>query len=316
MTLSPATAAIDVGKTQQFTMTATTNNGQQQTGVSASWTSSNASVATVSQAGLATAVAAGTTTITATVQTSAGPVSGSATLTVNAPSLVSIAVTPANPSIATGQTQQFTATGTYSDGSHQVISSPTWTSTDASVATIDSSGLATGVGAGTTTIAASSGGVNGSTVLTVNARILVSIAVTPANPSIAVGQTQQFTATGTYSDGGHQVIASPNWSSTDASVATIDSSGLATGMGVGTTSIGASSGGVNGSTTLTVTGSHTYLGTQSPGDLWTVSIDDVALTFSAANTSASLNYAGTLTALPNGFYKTTLTASTDPGLPI
>src|SRR5262245_41212124 len=69
--------------------------------------------------------------------------------------LQSIAVTPANPSIAKGATQQFTATGTFSDNSKQDLTNQvTWASATTSVATITSSGLATGVGTGTSTISA------------------------------------------------------------------------------------------------------------------------------------------------------------------
>ncbi len=174
----------------------------------------------------------------------------------NGASLVSIAVTPANPTIAVGAHQQFTATGTYSDGSHQdLTTSATWTSTNPSVATVNSTGLATGVGTGSTTIQAASGAIYGSTGLTVTgAPVLVSIAVTPANPSIVVGSQQQFAATGTYSDGSHQDLTnSATWSSSNPSVATINTSGLATGVSAGTTTIQAASGGIYGSTGLTVT---------------------------------------------------------------
>ncbi len=311
ITVTPLATTIGTGQTQQFTATGTYSDGSQKP-VAATWTSSDTTVATISDLGLATGVGAGTTTITATL----GAISGSTSLTVTAGTLVSIAVTPANPTIGTSQTQQFTATGTYSDGSQHVIASPTWTSSDATVATIDSTGLATGVAVGTTTITASSNGIKGSTTLTIKAVTLESIEVTPADPTIGTGLTQQFTATGTYSDGSQQVIPSPNWTSSDTTVATISSSGLATGIAIGTTTITASLAGVSGDTTLTVTGSHTYQGTQSPGDLWFLTVDSAGLTFSAVNSSASLNYAGTLAALPNGFYKTTLTASTDPNLPI
>ena len=171
-------------------------------------------------------------------------------------SLVSIAVTPANPSIAKGTTEQFTATGTYSNGSTQnLTSSVTWSSSSTSVATITSAGLATGVGTGTATIQATSGSVSGSTGLTVtsSSAILESIAVTPANASINSGATQQFTATGTYSNGSTQnLTSSVTWSSSSTSVATITSAGLATGVGPGTTTIQATSGSISGSTTLTV----------------------------------------------------------------
>ena len=105
-----------------------------------------------------------------------------------AATLVSIAVTPANPSIVKGATQQFIATGTYSDNSTQnITSSATWSSTSTSVATISAAGLASGVAAGSTTIQATSGSVSGSTGLTVTPPVLVSIAVTPANPFVANG---------------------------------------------------------------------------------------------------------------------------------
>jgi Big-like domain-containing protein len=86
------------------------------------------------------------------------------------PTLVSIAVTPTNPSIAMGLTQQFTATGTFSDNSTKDITgSVTWSSLTPSVATIIAGGMATCVGTGSTTIKAVSGSVTGSTTLTVSA---------------------------------------------------------------------------------------------------------------------------------------------------
>src|SRR5208337_196818 len=107
--------------------------------------------------------------------------------------LLSISVTPANPSVPVGVTKQFAASGTYSDGtSHDITMQVTWSSSSASVATVNSSGLATPVVAGTTTITATSGSISGSTTLTVNPATLTSISVTPANPSVPVGVTNQF----------------------------------------------------------------------------------------------------------------------------
>src|SRR6185369_10064344 len=99
-------------------------------------------------------------------------------LTVTAATLQSIAVTPANPSLAKGLTQQFTATGTFSDNSTEDLTAQvTWASATPATATIDSSGLATAIALGTSTISATLGGVTGSTVLTVTAATLQSIAV-------------------------------------------------------------------------------------------------------------------------------------------
>lgn len=95
------------------------------------------------------------------VVTANGPTTGSV------PTLSSIVVTPANPSIANGTTQQFTAKGSYSNLSVQNITmSVTWNSSNTSVATIDNAGLATVLSAGTTTITAMYGNITGSTLLT------------------------------------------------------------------------------------------------------------------------------------------------------
>ncbi len=89
-------------------------------------------------------------------------------------SLVSIAVTPANPSVSETNTLQFTATGTYSDNSTQnITSSVNWTSSSTGIATINASGLATGVAAGgPITITATSGNIFGTTQLTVTPQVV------------------------------------------------------------------------------------------------------------------------------------------------
>ena len=114
------------------------------------------------------------------------------------PTLTSIAVMPENPSIIPGASQQFTATGTYSDGSTQNLTSQaTWISSNALVATINAGGLATGVTAGTTTISASLTGVTGNTMLTIQS---VSLAVTTASLSNGVVNAT-YTATLTANGG-------------------------------------------------------------------------------------------------------------------
>src|SRR5579883_507521 len=198
--VTPANPSVPKGESQRFDAVGTFSDGSTQDLTSqVTWASATTSVATISNAsgsqGLATAVGTGIT--------------GSTVMTVTAAALESIAVTPANPSVAKGLTQQFTATGTYSDQSTQDLTSQvTWASATTSVATITTAGLATGVSTGTSSISATLTGVTGSTVLTVTAATLQSIAVTPANPSIAKGATQQFTATGTYSDNSTQNLTS------------------------------------------------------------------------------------------------------------
>ncbi len=169
--------------------------------------------------------------------------------------LVSIAVTPLDPTIPAGVPQQFAAIGTYSDASTANITSQvSWTSATTTVATIGSGGLASAVSPGTSTISASAGSTFGSTTLTVSTATLVSIAVTPPSPSIPAGTSQQFTATGTYSDASTVDLTSVvTWASATPSVATIGPAGLATGMSPGTSIISATQGGVAGSAALAVT---------------------------------------------------------------
>jgi uncharacterized protein YjdB len=250
ISVTPNTASIAAGDTEAFTATGTYSDGSTQNLTGATWSSSVGSVATVS-GGLATGVAQGTVTITA----SSGSISGSATLTVTAPVLTLISIGPASPSIAAGTTQQFVATGTYSDGSTQNLSSSaTWSSSQTSVATIAAGGLATGVAVGTSAITATSGSITGSTTLTVNQPVLVALAVTPADPSFALGTALQLAATGTYSDGSTlDLTATAIWSSATPSVATVSSLGTASSVALGSTGVTATSGSISGSANVTVT---------------------------------------------------------------
>jgi hypothetical protein len=250
----PPSASIPVGTTEQFHATGTFTDGtMQDLTSSASWTSTPPIVPTIN-AGLVRTSFPGTTTITATV----GSIQGSAILNITPAALVSIAVTPPSSSVAIGNSQQFTATGTFNNGSTQDLTSQVnWSSADTTIASIDSMGLALTAAAGTTQVTATSGSVTGSATLTVTATTLVTVTVTPAIPSVPLGETQQFTATGTFADGSIQDITqTATWSSTNPAVATISmttgSVGLATALTQGTTTIIATQGPLSGNTTLTV----------------------------------------------------------------
>ena len=222
-------------------------------------------IAIISPTGLATAVEVGITIIRATlvgVGVGGANVTGSTTLTVTLPPLVSIVVTPPNPTIAVGDTLQFEALGQLSDGTPvPLTSTATWATSSSTVATIDAAGLAAGAGFGTTTISATVGAITGATVLTVT---LPSLDVTPADPFVPKGATTTFTAFATLTLGTSlDVTASSTWGSSDGDVATISndpgSEGLAQALSVGTTIITAfftppgETTSVSGSFLLTVT---------------------------------------------------------------
>jgi 6-phosphogluconolactonase (cycloisomerase 2 family) len=154
--------------------------------------------------------------------------------------LTSIAITPASPSIALGKTVQLIATGSYNDSTKKDLSSQvTWASATTTVATVSAAGLATSVKAGTSVISASLSGVTGNDTLTVTAATVVSIAITPAKPTIAPGKPLQFTATGTYTDATTKdLTTSVAWNASPSSVATIGpGTGLASSIAVGTATI-------------------------------------------------------------------------------
>jgi len=258
VTPDPATASIPKGLTQQYSATGTySDDSTADITTSATWTSSNELVATIESPGVAKGIGEGTSTIKATLDGK----QGSATLTVTAPILVSIAVTPETASIEIESTQEYTAIGTYSDGSTaDITTSVTWTSSNELVATIDNVidlGLATAVAEGTTYIAASLDSVpsNEATLkVTLPPPTLQSIAVTPVDASIPVGSNQQYTAIGTYSDKSTADITNDvAWASSKTSVATINETGLATAISVGSATITATLDGKNDTATLTVT---------------------------------------------------------------
>ena len=259
ITVTPANPGIAKGTTKQFTAVGIfSDNSNQDLSNQVTWSSSNNAMATITNTGLASGAGVGSPIITAL----SGTISGSTVLIVTDSALVSIAVTPANPSIKLGTTKQFTATGIYEDSSNQDLSNQvTWSSSADSVATISnaagSKGLATSASAGSTTITAAIGTVSGAKKLTVTATTLASIAVTSANANIAKGRTTQFTATGTFSDNSTQDITSAvTWSSTPGSVATVSnaagSKGLATSVAAGSATVKATAGTVSGTKSLTV----------------------------------------------------------------
>ena len=169
--------------------------------------------------------------------------------------LQSIAVAPNAPSIAAGLTQQFKATGTYSNNSTADLTSKvSWTSGAATVATIaSSSGLAKTLTVGSTVVTAKSGSVSGTATLTVTPAVVKSIAITP-NPSYTgIGVTTQLTATGTYTDGSSRdATTASNWTSNAQSVATIGPTGTVTGVSIGSATISAAIGSVTGTAPLSV----------------------------------------------------------------
>jgi Bacterial Ig-like domain (group 2) len=258
ITVTPVAASVPSGETDQFTAIGnlTDNSTLDLTSV-VSWASSATSVANIAPSGLATGVAPGPATISATFE----GVTGSTALTVSPAVLEWLSVTSASPMVEIGNTDQFTATGWFSDNSTQDLTTAVnWTSGASSVASISnvsgSQGLATAAAKGSSTISAALDGITGSTTLSVTPP-LESIAITPGGPSLPKGETEQFTATGTFADNSTENLTQDaTWASANTATATISnatgSNGVGRALAIGTSSISATLWGVTGSTSLTV----------------------------------------------------------------
>ena len=212
------------------------------------WTSSDESKLTISALGLASALATGTATVTAT----SGAITGSATVTVSGAQLVRIALLPYEPVTGIGVAQQFVMLGTFDDyGTHQLISTA-WSSSQSNVASITSDGLVTPLLAGSSTITATVGTITNTTALTVLPATLSKVIVTPSTASVAVGTDQQLGATGYLTDGSLVALPVVDWTSSDNSIATVDSNGHVLAAATGSVVLSASVAGVTGSGSLSV----------------------------------------------------------------
>ena len=254
ITVSPSSAQqMDVGDTRTFTATAVTANGSERDDVIFTWASSDDTVVSIDASGLATAVGAGTATITTAT---GGVTSSPVTITVSEPPpmVASVKVTPPMESIEVGESQQFEATALTSEGTTVPDVTFTWTSSDTTVATIDTAGLASGLSAGSVAITASAGEFSDTAMLMVSVPPPVVSSVTVSSPteSIVIGETQQFEAMALTSEGMAIPGVVVTWTSSDMMVATIDGSGLATGVGAGEVEITATVDEVSGTAMLMV----------------------------------------------------------------
>lgn len=259
--VTPTNPERYIGTDQQFTATGIYTDGttyfHEDVTAKAIWTSSTSSVAAVSNAdgseGKARNRATGSTTITATI----GNVSGSSDLTVmeSAMALSSIAVTPVYQFIAPGLEVQFTAIGTFTDGSSTVLKDVTnevfWYTSDSTLARVSNAsgnaGKVVGIGAGTATITADLGGTTDTSDITIVAYAFNDLVVTPEPDIITLseGASQNLKAIASFDNGTiHYKMDLTNvatWTTADPTVATVDNhngtSGLVKAIGSGTTII-------------------------------------------------------------------------------
>ena len=250
VSVTPATASLTaLGRTVQLAAEVRDQGGQVLTGVTVTWSSTNASVATVAANGLVTAVGRGIATITA----AAGNATGSARVTVEQAAARVTVDPPSLPFDALGDTMRATATALDEDGHPIPMPAVTWASDDAAVATVDSTGLVTAAGEGTATITATVGTASGEAQVEVE-QVPDSMEVASPGSALAIGDSMQFTATA-FDGNGHPVGGLTfEWSSSDPAIATVDERGWAMGIAEGSADIAAVAGELTASKTLAVQG--------------------------------------------------------------
>ncbi|MBL1277832.1 MAG: S8 family serine peptidase [Ectothiorhodospiraceae bacterium] len=229
LAVTPNTANVSVGQTLRFNAS----------GGSApySWRSNNTSVAIIDPiSGVLTGQSAGNTTVSVTDNANRTVTSGRITVT-------AVSVSPSTATLTVSNTRQFSAGGG--------VAPYSWSSSNSSVASINTSGRLTANSAGTTVVTAidANGSRGSSSTITVNAAP-VNISVSPSSGSVVVGSTLRFTASGGR--------APYSWVVSNGSVARIDSNGTLTGLAAGSVIITArDANGVTGSSSsVTVTSSN------------------------------------------------------------
>ena len=276
--VSLASSSVTAGQITQATAVATDANGNTLTGRTMTWSSSNPAVATVSASGVVTAVAGGTANIRASAENRFGEAQlsvGTAAPVVTP--VATVTVTLAAPGLSVGQTTQASAIAR--DASSNVLTGRVvaWSSLNSSVATVSSSGLVTALASGSAAIRATVETKTGDATATVTGAAVYSVAVSLPTQHLAAGQSIQASAIVRDAAGNTLTGRTVAWSSENASIATVSSTGVVTAVSAGTGTIWATVESVKGDANVTVSGT-------SSGSTGTAAVVAVSLAESALST--------------------------------
>ena len=226
ITVSPASAVIEVGETVQFEATKKPSIG---TTEGVTWRSENESVATVDKNGLVTGVGNGVVKIT--VKSSSGLIHQSVTVTVQtSPKGISMKDSLAlDLSTKVSDTLQATITPSTANVNKEI----TWKSDNTGIATVDGNGKVTAVGNGTTRITATTANGKSASCTVVVITSITSLSVSPTSSTLEIGQTVQLIKNVNPSTTTEEV----QWISSNTSVATVSTTGLVTARNAGIATI-------------------------------------------------------------------------------
>ena len=228
ITLDKNTITLNVYNSQILTATVKPDNASNK---SVTWTSSDTNVAYVSSSGKVTGYQAGTATITATAKDGSGK-SATCTVTVKQP-VTSIKLNNTTLKLNVNDTQTLTATINPDNASNKAV---TWSSSNTSVATVDSNGKITAKSAGTAviTIKANDGSGVSATCTVAVIQPVTSVSLDKSSLSLNIYDSQVLTATVKPDDASNKSVT---WTSSDINVAYVSSSGKVIAYQVGTATI-------------------------------------------------------------------------------
>lgn len=240
--ITQASAELKVGETVQLTATVQPNNATNKT---ITWTSSNQSVATISN-GLVTAVGEGKSTITA----SAGGKNATCTVTVTKKtvSVTEVTLDKTLLEMVEGGDYTLIATVKPDDATDKTV---TWTSSAESIATVQG-GKVTAVKEGEATINAKSGEKSATCKVTVSKKVIPveSIELNKNNLSLIKGESETLVATVKPNDATDKTVS---WSTSNSTIVTVDQSGKVIAINGGTAEITAKAGEHSAKCTIAVT---------------------------------------------------------------
>lgn len=328
----PATASVQVGRTTPLAAEALDASGAEVIGRPVTWASNRTTVATVSDDGIVTGVVPGSAAITATVD----GINGTGNVTVSAVPAAAVTISPDVGSVLQGGALQLTATARDAQGNALTGRTAAWSSSDESIATVSSTGRVVGIAEGPFTITATIDGVTGTGSYTVTRIPVGLLTVSPATATIAIGQTQPLTVSLFAADkttplptAGRTVA----WSSSNPAVVTVTASGVVSGVAAGLATITATTEGISGTATVSVTALPIASISVAPSPVTVAEGSTVTLVATARdannvvllgrtffwasnNPQVSVSQTGVVTAVANSATQTaTITASAPSGGP-
>ncbi len=249
--VSPSSADISVGGSLQLEAKAYDEFNTPIDAALFEWSSSSPDTVEVDDRGVVSGSILGTATITARSVTQPD-VEGIAQVTVVEGTVETVEVTPTSSTLFVGETRTFTATA-LNEGDHP-IPEPlvVWRVEDDEIIEVDSDGVVTALSEGTSSLTANVEGVIGSADVEVLPVPVDRVEISPQDPTVAVGGTVQLEASPYDINDNELGDREVTWSSSDSSVAMVDTNGLVSAQAVGEATITAEAGVVSAEVTVTV----------------------------------------------------------------